>query len=355
MRILFVIYSMSNGGAERVVANLANHWSKQGFDVTILTLKHDKCFYFLEPSIKLHCVGSPKNGIFENIQRILAIREYIRFHKIELGISFMTASNVIFSLASIGLKLKKYGSERTYPPKQVLRDKWTLLRKLTYRFLDVVIVQTTDSKEWFKRFIRTKRIEVIANPVINPLLGSNPSVAPYRNGNQKIILAVGRLIKNKGFYSLIQSFLEYEDNLTDHDLYIIGDGHQFEELQSLIIKLKLTNRVHLVGRVGNMADWYKFSDIYVLSSEYEGFPNSLIEAMSFGLPSISMSCHSGPSDIIKDKVNGVLVSDQNYHQLWTEVVNVVNNEELKQKISLNAKKVVDEYSIELISAKWLNL
>lgn len=354
MKVVFIIYSMSNGGAERVVANLANHWSRKGLDVSILTLSPEECFYHLEHDVKLLCVSGEGNGFLDSINRIFTIRKYIQMNSIDLGISFMTSSNVIFSLASIGLKLKKFGSERTYPPRHVISKKWNLLRKLTYRFLDCVIVQTVDSKNWFQQYIKTKNIEVIANPVSFPLLATNPNIIPYRKGKQKIILAVGRLVKSKGFASLIESFANYESSLPNHDLYIIGHGEQFELLNALIIKLKLESRVYLIGRVGNMSDWYRFSDIYVLSSEYEGFPNTLIEAMSFGLPAVAMNCYSGPSDILNKK-NGVLVNDKDYKSLWFEVIKIAKNDKLHSSLAIEALNVNEEYSIELIADKWLKL
>ncbi|WP_421152641.1 glycosyltransferase family 4 protein [Aeromonas dhakensis] len=356
MNIAFIIHSMSNGGAERVVASLSNYFSSIGHNVTILTQTNNECFYALDERINIHNLCDKENsGVRGYLERAFYIRKFIKNIKIDMAISFMTSSNISLSMASIGLDCKRYGSERTYPPLHKIPKKLQFLRSVFYRFLDGVIVQTNDTKEWFDKNVITKSVIVIPNPVNYPLCDTRPIVdVPMRKADRRVIVSVGRLVSSKGHAKLIKTFSDYREHISNADLYILGDGKEYDALKKMVFDYSLHDRVFIIGRVGNISDWYKFSDVFVMASEYEGFPNVLLEAMSFGLPSVVMDCHSGPKDII-DGRNGVLVSMNDYDALWDSVSLILNDEYRYENISINARKIMLKYNMESIGAQWLSL
>ncbi|WP_429156667.1 glycosyltransferase family 4 protein [Aeromonas allosaccharophila] len=356
MNIAFIIHSMSNGGAERVVASLSNYFSSIGHNVTILTQTSNECFYALDKRIKIYNICDKENSGFRGyLERAFYIRKFIKNIKIDIAISFMTSSNISLSMASMGLDCKVYGSERTYPPLHKIPKKLQLLRNVFYRFLDAIIVQTNDTKEWFDNNVITKSVIVIPNPVNYPLCDTRPIVdVPIRRSGRRIIVSVGRLVSSKGHAKLIQTFSDYSESIPNADLYILGDGKEYDALKKMVFSYSLQDRVFIIGRVGNISDWYKFSDVFVMASEYEGFPNVLLEAMSFGLPSVVMDCHSGPRDII-DGRNGILVSMNDYDALWNSVSLILNDKNKYEDISMNAKEVIRKYNMESIGAQWLSL
>ncbi|TNH75635.1 hypothetical protein CF105_02200 [Aeromonas veronii] len=356
MNIAFIIHSMSNGGAERVVASLSNYFSSIGHNVTILTQTSNECFYALDKRIKIYNLCDKENSGFRGyLERAFYIRKFIKNIKIDIAISFMTSSNISLSMASMGLDCKVYGSERTYPPLHKIPKKLQLLRNVFYRFLDAIIVQTNDTKEWFDNNVITKSVIVIPNPVNYPLCDTRPIVdVPIRRSGRRIIVSVGRLVSSKGHAKLIQTFSDYRESIPNADLYILGDGKEYDALKKMVFSYSLQDRVFIIGRVGNISDWYKFSDVFVMASEYEGFPNVLLEAMSFGLPSVVMDCHSGPRDII-DGRNGILVSMNDYDALWNSVSLILNDKNKYEDISMNAKEVIRKYNMESIGAQWLSL
>ncbi|ARC91073.1 hypothetical protein B6A42_01485 [Vibrio coralliilyticus] len=226
MNITFIIYSMSNGGAERVVASLSNYFCSKGHNVNILTQTNEDSFYTLDKRVNLTSIEkNESSGIKGYLRRSWAIRQFLKNSEADLAISFMTSSNIVLSIASLGLKCRSFGSERTYPPLHNLPKKLNILRKIFYRFLDGVVVQTTDTKAWFYNNITTKSLEIIPNPINYPFQDTYPTVeVPLRSNGRKSIISVGRLVASKGHSQLIKSFLRYQDALKDTDLYILGGG-----------------------------------------------------------------------------------------------------------------------------------
>ena len=171
--------------------------------------------------------------------------------------------------------------------------------------------------------------------------------------SRKIILASGRLHKFKQFDLLIKTFSSLESNFPDWDLVILGDGEERKDLSSLSITLGLQDRIYLPGSVGNVSDWYERADLFVLSSSVEGFPNVLLEAMTYGLPCVSFDCDTGPRDMIINGVNGVLVDPKDRELgMITALTKLLTDRDFRKKLSANSVLLRDKYSVKRIMRQW---
>jgi len=228
--------------------------------------------------------------------------------------------------------------------------------KIIFRRVNKIIVQTTESKSWLRKNYPFIKTEVIPNPVVYPLPKEASGIvdpSKFLSPERKVILASGRLHKFKQFHLLINAFSLIRDEFLDWDLIILGDGEERKYLETLAKEVDVSNRVFFPGSVGNIADWYQRADLFVLSSIVEGFPNVLLEALSYGVPSISFDCDTGPRDMIEDGINGILV-DPNKREigLSNALRQMINDKELRSQISKNSLLIRDKYSINNIMSKW---
>ncbi len=344
MKIAFIISSLSSGGAERVLSLLANSFSRNN-EVYILTFSNDESFYQLHQNIKhikLNLLKESKtfSDSFKNsLSRFFAIKKELRNLNVDIIVSFMTHTNILSTIASKLNHQKIIISERIaydFHQSKLLN----ILRKIVYRYADLLIVQTHADKDNYK-FI--KNVEVIYNPL---------KLSNLKTKKERIVLAVGRLEKQKGFNKLIEAFSQIDSR--GWSLCIAGDGLEKKNLQKQIETLELNN-VQLIGKRKDIFEWYARSSIFVLSSEKEGFPNVLLEAMGSGCACLSFNCPFGPSEIIKNGINGILVEDQNLSKFSQELQKLINDDELRDKLSYEAIKIKNCYSLEKIMNEWSQL
>ncbi|WP_292654755.1 glycosyltransferase family 4 protein [Nitratifractor sp.] len=346
MKLLFVISSLSAGGAERVLTTLANHFS-QSCEVVIVTISDEPPFYPLSDEVRLIQLGLMRESkhIFDTtgntLRRIRELVEVLRNEDPDVVISFMTQTNFLAVIASKISGYKIIISER------ITFDYWKSpklngLRRLIYPFSDALVTQTYGDKDNYKYL---KNIHVIYNPLSN---GFSKNVFK----KEKLVLGAGRLDKQKGFDKLIRAF--HGTGRSDWKLVIAGEGNERENLEKLIENLGASN-IELIGRTKAIFDWYARASIFVLSSSREGFPNVLLEAMSMDCAVVSFDCPYGPGEIIEDGINGILVENQNEEKLREALERLIEAPELRNKLGEEAKKVREKYSIEKISGEWEQL
>ena len=364
MKIMFVIHSLHCGGAERATTGLANFWAATGEDVSILTNSdRETDFYCVDHRVKrITLMGDLQNaqslgGIVANIKRIFTLRKIIKKLKPDVCIGMMTHNAVLVAISRIGLPGKYFGSERVHPPKYPLGVFWEFLRCHAYKTLDCVVVLSTSTAKWLAKNTNVRNIEVIQNAVQWPLPLSTPIVEPSTKlkSERKIILSVGRFHHQKGFDLLLDAFGGIADEFPDWDLCILGDGPLLEQFQKQKHQLRTKSQIFYPGRVGNLTDWYTRADIFVLPSRFEGFPNALVEAMSYGLPVVSADCLTGPADLIHDDINGVLVAPENVQALQAGLLRTMSSVRLRARLGGNAITVRMDLSIQKVSEKWMNL
>lgn len=353
MKLTLVISSLGVGGAARVMSVMANFWAAKGWEITILTFDNNPSFYQLDSRVNHIGLGlSPdsSNGlrnVWNNFQRIQALQGAIASLKPELIISFIDRVNILTILATRSLNLKVIVSERVDPTLHSL-GVWDSLRRWTYPFASKIVVQTQGAANYFSEQLQLPS-SIIPNPVIAPSVEN----APIKN--RRMILAMGHFTAQKGFDLLIKAFAKLKNQYPDWTLTIAGDGELRPEFEALRDKLKLTEKVEFPGAVESPQALFNSADIFVLSSRFEGFPSVLCEAMACGLPVIATDCPSGPREIIRDGIDGILVQRENVAALSAAMAALIGDEQKRHDLSIRATEVVKRFSVEKIMPLWEEL
>jgi len=362
LRITFVISSLGNGGAERVISTMANYWTEKEMLITLITLDTNETdFYRLHPNIKRIGLGliSISDNIYKtiinNIKRITKLRNAIECSSPDIVISFMDKNNVLTLLATRGLGLKVIVSERSDPVQNLTNRSWRWLRRVVYPWADMIVAQNQQVKQWLEEIFAGTKVVVIPNP-IKLENAETESVSLHevvgRKENIRSVVAMGRLGVEKGFDILIKAFAEVVHANTQWQLIIFGEGEERHALEQLISKLNLSERVYLPGRVTNPMRFLKQADLFVMSSRFEGFPNSLLEAMACGLPVVSFDCPSGPRAIIRDGVDGMLVPPENIEALVDAMTTLMSDEFERKRLSERGPEVLERFALEKIMTMW---
>ncbi|TPG20756.1 glycosyltransferase family 4 protein [Variovorax guangxiensis] len=363
MKLLILIHSLQSGGAERVSASMANHWEEAGWTVTVLTLTSNaRDFYKVNAGVQrvaLNVAGDSRNALSavnNNFQRVRAIRRELKKREPDVAVAMMSTANILLALAAIGLKgVRIIGSERTYPPRIPLGRAWEAMRAYLYGQLDTVVALTQESASWLHQHTRAREVAVIPNAVTWPLPIHDPYLpTPDRTDGSHILLAVGRMSEEKGFDLLIRAFHALAPDFPTWRLVILGDGVDRQALEAQTVLTGLESRISLPGRSGNVGQWYAAADLYALTSRFEGFPNTLIEAMSYGLPVVSFDCDTGPRDIIRHEIDGLLVPAGNGAALEHSLRRLMENKALRDQFGAKANEVKQRFSIESVSKMWEN-
>lgn len=364
MHILFLIYNMGGGGAERFTATMANHWAKQGHQVSIVTLANtSQSVYPLRSDIYLTSVGinretsSLRSGIGNSVRRVWRIRQVLKHLKPDVAIGIMTTSSCLLALAGRGLNIRLIGAERSYPPALSLGRAWQLMRHVAYHCLDAVVAQTEEGAAWLRANTWAKRVVALSNPVALPLPVTEPRLEPgaILPAGTKMLLAVGRLSNEKQLHLLIDSFAVLAALHPDWQLVILGEGPMRPALEAQLRTSCLAGRVHLPGRVGNPGDWMLRAELTVMTSAFEGFPNALLEAMAYGTPGVSFDCKTGPAEIIRPGLNGMLVPERNIQRLTDTLGALMQDPERRARMAGEALKLQITFGLDEVSEAWIEL
>lgn len=372
MHIAFVVPNLLSGGMERVVSTMANYWSSNGCDITILTFFEDAPFYDLSPKVKL--VSLSKGGLsadllralFNNLRRAAFIRSAVRTMTPNVVISMGDRTNIVTLIATTGLKVPIIVSERVDPHRHSIGRFWDILRRLFYPRASCLVVQTERALHYFPAQVQ-RRACIIPNPVLMPspttvqseMRPSNSKVGRMGSaGNagvnkaNKTLMGMGRLTKQKGFDLLLQAFARVALKHPVWNLEIWGEGALRPELESLIRELGLAEHVSLPGRTTQPNQKMRQADLFVLSSHFEGFPNALCEAMACGLPVISFDCPSGPREIIRHGIDGVLVPAADVNALAAVMDRLMSNENERFRLAEKAPEVLQRFGLEKVMEMW---
>ena len=300
-----------------------------------------------------------RSFLFRTLKAVRPVRTVIKQQRPDIVLGMMTSNAVRAIIASFGLPTKVIASERNFPGRKKTHYRWAKLRKRLYRFADGHVVQTYKIFCWLKKHTRASNIAIIPNSVTYPIASFPPVLDPemFVGKESKVILAVGKLHEQKGFDLLISAFHRISQRVPGWVLVILGKdvktAGRRQALRRQIDELNLNGRVKMPGCAGNISDWYRRSDIFVLSSRYEGFPNVLLEAMASGCSCISYDCDTGPSEIIINEQNGLLILPEDIDSLAEAMERLIRDERLRAHIAANAVKVREDFSDHRIMDMWI--
>lgn len=354
MRILFVIPTLGTGGAERVASILANYFSKCNEVEFFVMEKSDVERYPISEKVIIKEAGiSVKRG--NKIRAIInftlnfmnqrgKLQKEIRKFKPNIIISFLPKADMLTS--SVIGKNKWIASERNDPMSRSNIERKIL--NTIYKKTDMLVCQTKKVAEFYHEK-GVKKTCVIRNPLI---LDKNITV--NTNKKQEYVISVGRLDKQKNYPMLIKAFAGAKKNkkITEK-LYIIGAGPQKEELQDLINELDLQDDIMLLGRKNNVQDYLNEAKAFIMSSDYEGLPNAMLEAMDAGLPIISTDFFTGAAREFVDRENGYIVPVGNCEKLEKAIEKLLLKTESElEKMGQISRQRVKSLDVAEISKEW---
>jgi len=352
---------MQGGGAERVAALLCNHWTGQGHQVFLVPTfsGRGECLYPLDERVRLEYladrVGTTRKTPWSMVRRLLAMRGMVREFQADVVVSFLPHVNIATLLATRGLGVPVVVSERIYPPAMAIGPFWPRLRRWTYPWASTVVMQTRRGLAWLEQESPASRGSVIPNPCLYPLPENEPALQPEAvvAEDRRVVLGAGRLDEQKGFAKLVEAFAGLAERFPEWKLVILGEGPERPALEEQVAAAGLAGRVHLPGRVGNLGAWYQRADLYAMSSRFEGFPNTLMEAMAHGVPAVSFDCTTGPADLIEDDVNGFLVPPEAGAPGFAEKLGMLMADDaVRDAMGERAATVRQRYSMERVAAQW---
>lgn len=376
MKIIYCTHSTCNpGGMERVLLNKVTYLSQlPGWKVAVVTTDQNQRppFYPFPEKVRMTDLGinySEDNGKGAWKRSMEKITGYLRKrkeHKRKLtALLLKEKPDIVVSL---------YPSESSFIPdikdgsKKVLELHYCKFFRLQYgrrgllgwidklrtrqdeqivRRFDKFVVLTNEDRGYWGNL---PNIEVIPNAAMHVS-------DAYSDVMNKRVIAVGRLDYQKGFDRLVQAWqlVRHTGKFTDWKLDIFGQGEWREMLQQMIDKAELQDSVRLNRPTKQIGEEYVKSDMLVMSSNYEGFPMVMIEAMACGLPVVSFDYKCGPKDIIQPGINGLLVPNGDIQALADAMMKVMEDEAYRKMLSLNARKVVDTYSEQAVMSQWIRL
>ncbi len=361
MRIALLTSSLGAGGAERVATTLCNAWDKRGDSVKLISTYSGggKPFYDIEAGVDLEflsdIVGDNSKSFMNYIRRYFALRRTLLKTKPDVVVSFLPNVNVVSILALAFTGIPVVVCERRDPSSQPTNKFWEYGCSVLYRFADAVVVQTQNVRNTIGEiYPNLKKVVTIANPLSLELIQRQPERVDC--AVRKSLLSLGRLAPEKQVEHTILTFSRIASAFSDWDLHIYGDGPMREELEVLTRELKLSSRIFFGGRTINPWQIMESSDLFVMTSRFEGFPNALLEAMCMGLPCVAYDCPSGPQDISLGGKVALLANLNNQDQLSTHLSSLMGNQELRNNLGKLAREsVIERFHLNKVLNDWDNL
>lgn len=349
MKVTLFIGSVYGGGAERVTCDFASYLVQHGHRAEILTMSETKESYELDDRVtksSLLPLKDRKNKIWNISIRFPRLWKYLRKSDSDVYVVMLPKTTIMLLMFRWMTKARVIASERVDPavyPTQIAR----LLKKYAGK-ADGFVFQTEDARAWYGDSVEKIKTAVIPN-AINPVFIKEP----YTGERRKIIAGAGRLKDQKNFALLIHAFAMIADEFPEYSLVIYGEGEKRAELESLVNELNLKGRVSLPGNIRNIVDVMEKNSMFILSSDFEGMPNALMEAMALGLPCISTDCPcGGPRFLIQDGVNGVLVPVGDVYAMSMAMRRLLSNKQNRMQIGTSAVEIQNRLAPDKIYGEW---
>lgn len=347
MRILFYISAIAQGGAARVMTNLANQFSADNEVLFVTNFRSDQEYFLCDAvrRVSIECEESRDGFFVKNARRIMKLRAFAKNFRADVIISFMYENDVRAYFAKIGLKTKVILSVRIEPCVRYNRQPKKMIAKFIYRHADGAVFQTEMAENFF---VPVKgRSRVIKNQVDKQFFD-----IVYDIEKAKDIVTAGRITEQKNHILLLKAFEQIKDKIND-DLYIYGEGELRSDCEKYVKEHQLEQRVFLPGNVSNMPQILAKSKLFVMTSDYEGVPNALIEALAVGVPCIATDCIGGGSrELLCGKLREMLVPVRDMDCLTEKMLKILSDKNLASAMSMEAKKRALAFTPEKTFEEW---
>lgn len=351
MKLLFVIQGMQSGGAERVMSVICNSLVDQGHSVSLAITENNSPFaYQLKPEITIKDITNPKgtNVIKGRLQNIKKISRICKAEHPDAVVSFITRTNICAIAAGLLVRTPVIISERNDPMRDPKSKSTRALRSMLYPFASGCVFQTSYAMNCFSNRVR-RNSKVIYNPINDAVYEAKKDGA--RNNT---IVSVCRLNKQKNLSMLINAFNKADKIVPGYILEIYGEGEEEDNLKSQIHNLHLENKTFLRGHTSDPFSVLSRSAIFALSSDYEGMPNALIEALCMGCACVSTDSPAyGARELIENGVNGLLVPVADEEAFSKALVELMNNQEQREELGRNARQVIGRVDTKDIVNQWV--
>lgn len=347
--IVFVINTLQEGGAAKMVKHVASIVSNACPNVSIISIFDEET----DPSVNENIKQVPlrmkvKGLLLWRVKVILSIRKALKTIAPDVVCSFISDVCFYSRVASMGLNIKVASAERGDPFTN--GGIWGRLVKWTYSHSDYCFFQLERARDFFGELVAAKSF-VIPNAFPRAEISE-----PFDGERRKTVVSVGRLYEHqKQFGLLIRAFKRVHEKHPDYRLVIYGEGQDRKQLQDLINSLGLQDVATLPGAIKNPINVIREDGVFVLSSNFEGIPNSLIEALASGIPTVSTDCSPGGAAFLTHNgENGLLIPMGNEKAMADAICKVIETPELAKQLSQKGVQVIDELDESRISKRWID-
>ena len=349
MKITIFISALSGGGAERVTCNLANFLIKKGHKIDVLTMGEALPAEPLLEGVKeipLLRNSERRNIVLNFFKRVFRLRAYMKKETVDAYVVFLPVLTRLMLSFSNLTKAPIIMSERADPkvyPKKVQKH----LRKVCKKSSGAIF-QTNETAQWYAPHLKGVKYKVIPN-AINPAF-----IRPqFNEEREKIIVGVGRFSAQKNFPLLIRAFSKIANEYPEYKLVLYGKGALLESYKQLAEELKIIDRIEFPGYVPDMPERLEKASMFVLSSNYEGMPNALMEAMALGLPVVSTDCGGGGAKfLIENEKNGLLVPQRDEEAMANAMRKILADNNFAASLGIEARKLQETLAPEKIYGEW---
>ena len=350
-KICFYIGSMQKGGAQRVISNLCNFFIKKGEVILINDIEPVVNIpeYDIHRNVKRYYLDDKQRcSISKNIFRMSKLRKILKNEQPELVVSFMGPPNIRLLLSTCSLKFKKVVSVRNDPNIEYGYGIKKIVSNIIFLLADGIVFQTKEAASYFWRANRQKS-QIIYNPVNEKFFMQN------RNHIKNEIAIVGRLEPQKNIALAIRAFSKVVKAYPNYKLVLYGEGKEKQVLVDLVKQLGLESSVIFYGIANEIERKLAESALFLMSSDYEGLPNALMEAMAVGVPVVATNCPcGGPKELIQNENQGLLVSCNDVEGMYQAIHSILSNDEKRNRLSVETKKRAMQFETNIIFEQWYN-
>lgn len=350
--IVFYIATLTRGGAERVIVNLANYFYRQGYEVYMVTLEPEEGLYPMEDGIhKVVLEDEQKSGIIGRIRgalgRITQVRRLLADTQAQTLVSFIGKTNIRAILAALGTKTKVFVSVRSAPGREYAGRLQSVLAKTLFCFADGIVFQSEGAKAFFPKTVQRKS-RILYNPLSPEYID-----AFYTGERRNEIVTVGRMDRVKNHALLVDAFSRVVKEKPQMHLTIYGGGDCMEAIQKQVKELGIADKVSLPGDSEQISEKIRDARMFVLSSDFEGMPNAVAEAFAVGAVVVSTDCPSGGARmLVRDGETGLLVPVRDAERMAAAMLRILEDARLEESLRRNAYKFSQTLHPDKINGMW---